>query len=203
VRTLPGQELIITSGREVIVQHSLAGDEACLRLIFPHLGGLQVGKVEDGGNAVLFTARASGAEAPCHRCGVPSGRVHSRYRRRLHDLAAAAPASTSSGRESCSVTNTTQSHQFTDFVPEPLSHGHGHGGRPAGPTMWRDEYSSASKRCQSLMLSPPHSRPGLTTFSGRSNRARHHGSTKRHSKFSARLRSIGVATRRASFVIPR
>jgi hypothetical protein len=54
---------------------------------------------------------------------------------------------TSSGRESCSVTNTTQSHQFTDFAPEPLSHGHGYGGRPAGPTMWRDEYGSASKRC--------------------------------------------------------
>jgi hypothetical protein len=95
VRILPGQELIITSGREVIVQHSLAGDEACgLRLIFPHLGGLQVGKVEDGGNAVLITARASGAEAPCHRCGVPSGRVHSRYRRRLHDLAAGGRAVT-------------------------------------------------------------------------------------------------------------
>jgi transposase len=92
---LPGQELIITSGREVIVQHSLAGDEACcLRLIFPHLGGLQVGKVEDGGNAVLITARARGVEAPCHRCGVPSGRVHSRYRRRLHDLAAGGRAVT-------------------------------------------------------------------------------------------------------------
>ena len=37
MRILPGQELIITSGREVILQHSLAGDEAC---------GLQVGKVE-------------------------------------------------------------------------------------------------------------------------------------------------------------
>jgi hypothetical protein len=89
VRIWLDQELIITSGREVIVQHSLAGDDACcLRLLFPHLDGLQVGKVEDAGSGVLVTARACGAEAACHRCGVSSGRVHSRYRRRLHDLGA-------------------------------------------------------------------------------------------------------------------
>jgi len=72
------------------VQHSLAGEEACclLRLLFPHLGGLQVGGVEDSGNAVLITARACEAEASCRQCGVPSARVHSRYRRRLDDLAA-------------------------------------------------------------------------------------------------------------------
>ena len=89
MRILLDQELIITSGREVIVQHSLAGEEACcLRLIFPHLGGLQVGKVEDGGDAVLIMARSRAAEAACHRCGASSARVHSRYLRRLHDLAA-------------------------------------------------------------------------------------------------------------------
>jgi hypothetical protein len=38
----------------------------------------------------------------------------------------AAPASTSSGKESCSVTDTTQSHQFTGFMPEPDPYGHQH-----------------------------------------------------------------------------
>jgi transposase len=71
------------------VQHSLAGGEACcLHLFFPHLGGLQVDKVEDFGNAVLITARSRAAEAACHRCGLSSARVNSRYRRRLHDVAA-------------------------------------------------------------------------------------------------------------------
>jgi transposase len=37
---------------------------------------------------VVITARSRAAEAACHRCGVPSARVNSRYRRRLHDLAA-------------------------------------------------------------------------------------------------------------------
>jgi len=36
---LPGQELIITSGCEVIVQHFLAGEEAgCFRLFLPVSG---------------------------------------------------------------------------------------------------------------------------------------------------------------------
>ena len=71
------------------MQHCLAGEEACcLRLFFPHLGDLHVDKVEDLGNAVLITARSRAADAACHRCGLSSARVNSRYRRRLHDLAA-------------------------------------------------------------------------------------------------------------------
>ena len=71
------------------MQHCLAGEGACcLDLFFPHLADLQVDKVEDLGNAVLITARSLAAEAACHRCGLSSARVHSRYRRRLHDLAA-------------------------------------------------------------------------------------------------------------------
>lgn len=77
------------------MQHPLAGDEACcLRLFFPHLDDLHVDKVGDDGSAVLITARSGAAKAPCHRCGVLSGRVHSRYRRRLHDLAAGSRAVT-------------------------------------------------------------------------------------------------------------
>jgi transposase len=71
------------------VQHPLAGEGACcLSLLFPHLGGLQVERVEDAGNAVLITARSRAAEAACHRCGLSSVQVNSRYRRRLQDLAA-------------------------------------------------------------------------------------------------------------------
>jgi transposase len=71
------------------VQHPLAGEGACcLSLLFPHLDGLQVDKVEDAGNAVLITARSRAAEAACHRCGLSSAQVNSRYRRRLQDLAA-------------------------------------------------------------------------------------------------------------------
>jgi hypothetical protein len=73
------------------VQHSLASEEACcLDVFFPYLCDLQVDKVEDLGNAVLITARSRAAEAACHRRGLSSARVHSRYRRRLHDLRQAA-----------------------------------------------------------------------------------------------------------------
>jgi transposase len=77
------------------VQHSPAGEEACcLRLFFPHLGDLHAGKVEDLEDAVLITARSRAVDAACHRCGLSSARVHSRYRRRLHDLAAGGRAVT-------------------------------------------------------------------------------------------------------------
>jgi hypothetical protein len=71
------------------VQHPLAGEEACcLDVLFPYLADLHVDKVEDLKNAVLITARSCAADAVCHRCGLSSARVNSRYRRRLHDLAA-------------------------------------------------------------------------------------------------------------------
>ena len=71
------------------MQHSPAGEEACcLHLFFPHLADLQVDKVENLENAVLITARSRTADATCRGCGLSSARVNSRYRRRLHDLAA-------------------------------------------------------------------------------------------------------------------
>jgi transposase len=77
------------------VQHSLAGEEACcLHLLFPYLADLQVDKIEDLGNAVLITARSRAGDAACHGCGLSSARVNSRYRRRLHDLAAGGRAVT-------------------------------------------------------------------------------------------------------------
>jgi transposase len=59
-----------------------------LHLLFPHLADLHVDKIEDLENAVLVTARSPAADAACHQCGLPSARVNSRYRRRLHDPAA-------------------------------------------------------------------------------------------------------------------
>jgi transposase len=102
------------------VQHLLAGEEACcLHLFFPHLDGLQVDKVEDAESAVLITARSRAAEAACHRCGLSSARVHSRYRRRLHDVAAGGRAVTISlevrrffcGNPACGLRT------FTEQVP--------------------------------------------------------------------------------------
>jgi hypothetical protein len=70
------------------VQHPLAGEGACcLSLLFPHLDDLQVDKIEDAGNAVLITARSRAAQAACHRCGLSSAQVNSRYRRLLQDRA--------------------------------------------------------------------------------------------------------------------
>ena len=69
MKILLDQELIITSGREVIVQHRLAGVEACcLNLLFPYLQELHVEKVDDYADAVLITARSRAAEAACHLC---------------------------------------------------------------------------------------------------------------------------------------
>jgi hypothetical protein len=70
VKILLDQELIFTSGREAIVQHRLAGEEACcLNLLFPYMQELHVEEVEDRADAVLITARSRTAEPACHRCG--------------------------------------------------------------------------------------------------------------------------------------
>jgi transposase len=72
------------------VLHSPAGEACCVHLFFPHLADLHIDKIEDLGNAVVVTARSRAAEAACHRCGMSSARVNSRYRRQVHDLAAGA-----------------------------------------------------------------------------------------------------------------
>ena len=57
-------------------------------LLLPHLSGtVTVGAREDGGRVCLLV-RAAAGEAPCPRCGQVSGRVHSRYSRRLRDAPA-------------------------------------------------------------------------------------------------------------------
>jgi len=56
--------------------------------LFPHLRGLQVDGVEGTAEAVVVFARSASAGAACPWCGRWSGRVHSRYARRLADGAA-------------------------------------------------------------------------------------------------------------------
>jgi hypothetical protein len=48
--------------------------------------GLAIDGVEIGATKIIVTARPSMKIATCPECGVVSGRIHSRYRRRLIDL---------------------------------------------------------------------------------------------------------------------
>lgn len=79
--------------RRVIVLHHLLGGEACCREILysflPHLKDVQVESVTADESEVQVTARTHGERASCRSCGALSARVHSRYRRRLRDLACA------------------------------------------------------------------------------------------------------------------
>jgi transposase len=50
--------------------------------------GLAIDGVEIGATKIIVTARPSTKIATCPECGVVSGRIHSRYRRRLIDLPA-------------------------------------------------------------------------------------------------------------------
>jgi hypothetical protein len=70
------------------VQSSVLCDELLLDVAFPHLAMVLVEqiRVEDG--AVWVPARTrDGTGPPCPDCGMLSVRVHSRYQRRLADLA--------------------------------------------------------------------------------------------------------------------
>ena len=68
--------------------HELTGREAgLLYLLFPHLSGLDLDRVEDLDGSVKIVARAGSEPVACRDCGTPSARVHDRYRRCLQDLA--------------------------------------------------------------------------------------------------------------------
>ena len=55
--------------------------------LFPHLTGLRVDAVARSGASVRIHARTGTPRAVCPGCGTLSGQVHSRYERRLSDLA--------------------------------------------------------------------------------------------------------------------
>ena len=62
--------------------------QALLTVLFPHLAGLRVHRVEDGGDAVMIVASCRAQAACCPRCGQESGRVHGGYARIVADGAA-------------------------------------------------------------------------------------------------------------------
>jgi transposase len=62
--------------------------ESLLMVLFPHLAGLRVHRVEDAGDAVVISASCRAGEACCPECGSPSSRVHGGYSRTLADGAA-------------------------------------------------------------------------------------------------------------------
>jgi transposase len=56
-----------------------------LELLLPHLAGVVVEAAELAGGRLCVWVRARADRGACPRCGQPSGRVHSRYGRRLAD----------------------------------------------------------------------------------------------------------------------
>ena len=58
-----------------------------LGVLLPHLAGVIVEEVTAAPGLLLLLARARAATAACPACGTVSGRVHSRYSRRLADAA--------------------------------------------------------------------------------------------------------------------
>jgi transposase len=62
--------------------------QALLAVLFPHLAGLRVHRVEDAGVAVMIVASCRADSACCPRCGQASARVHGGYARTVADGAA-------------------------------------------------------------------------------------------------------------------
>ena len=56
-----------------------------LEVLFPHLSGLKVSRVDGSGDAVVAFASVRGTRAWCPQCGEPSSRVHGRYQRLVAD----------------------------------------------------------------------------------------------------------------------
>jgi transposase len=83
------------------VRHELAaGEIRLLRLLFPHLAGLDLDHVRDLGDAVRVVARTGTASLACRGCGAISVQVHDRCRPRLQDLACGGrPVQVVPGRE--------------------------------------------------------------------------------------------------------
>jgi hypothetical protein len=59
-----------------------------LEVLFPHLSGLEVSRVDGSGDAVVAFASVKGVQARCPQCREPSSRVHGRYQRLVADGAA-------------------------------------------------------------------------------------------------------------------
>jgi zinc-finger of transposase IS204/IS1001/IS1096/IS1165 len=66
---------------------SCPGAAVELGILLPHLAGVIIEEVAAATGLLLVLARARAGEAACPACGAVSGRVHSRYARRLADAA--------------------------------------------------------------------------------------------------------------------
>ncbi len=55
--------------------------------LLPQLADVEVERIDQAADLVQILARTRANQATCPSCGVPSGRTHSRYRRRLADVA--------------------------------------------------------------------------------------------------------------------
>jgi Transposase/zinc-finger of transposase IS204/IS1001/IS1096/IS1165 len=55
-------------------------------VLLPHLASVAIESIADQGAGIILDARLRANAAECPRCGLASGRVHSRYQRRLGDL---------------------------------------------------------------------------------------------------------------------
>jgi len=70
------------------VSECLSGERGDgLEVVLPHLAPVVIDRAEAGAALVQLWAHPSAGQAACPRCGCSSGRVHSRYRRRLADAA--------------------------------------------------------------------------------------------------------------------
>ncbi|MZG18659.1 hypothetical protein GTY44_35135 [Streptomyces sp. SID5914] len=65
-----------------------------LKVLFPYLSTVIVDRLVRVSSTLRITARCTTLRARCPDCGTPSGRVHSRYVRRLADAATGGQATT-------------------------------------------------------------------------------------------------------------
>jgi transposase len=82
---MPPAGAAIAAGR--VLEVCGPGEELVL-MLFPHLRGLRILRVEDTGEAVVIRACCRAAQARCPACGTVSARVHGGYTRVVADGAA-------------------------------------------------------------------------------------------------------------------
>jgi transposase len=78
------------SGDDLLAGRDRGPEQAreLLDVLFPHLSGLVVGRVDETGDAVVLFASVRSVAARCPKCGELSSRVHGRYQRLVADGAA-------------------------------------------------------------------------------------------------------------------
>jgi transposase len=83
METAPGR----LGGATEIRKNARACVDQRLSTLLPQLADVEVERTDQAADLVQILARTRANQAACPSCGVPSGRTHSRYRRRLADVA--------------------------------------------------------------------------------------------------------------------